>query len=206
MKLSVSICISVLTSCVFCIYVWKLTTYLSIDFLNFFCLFCFVVTFIRNFPILVLALSIPSLGLSRTVKLGIILDTGTFVSRKVNKPCFRWAREIGEFCIGHTQQLIYMNPHLHPQDLVLVVLKQYSYLCIWMIITTDNYHKLWGLLRSLAEYRFRPLIKFSYAVYIKGKLHTVQHYRLELFSCFLLSNRMSFLNAFRAAHVICKVS
>lgn len=57
-----------------------------------------------------------------------------------------------------------------------------------------------------AEYKFRPLIKFSYAVYMKGTLHTVQYYRLELFSHFLFGSGISFLNAFRAAPVICKMS
>lgn len=85
---------------------------------------------------------------------------------------------------------------LHPQGLVLVVLNPYSYLCIWMIITHNNYHKSWGLLRSLTEHRFRPMIKFSYVVYMKGTLHRVQYYRLELFSCFLFGIRI-FLKCFQ---------
>lgn len=44
---------------------------------------------------------------------------------------------MGEFCTGHIQQVTYMNPHLHPQNALLVVLKLYAYLCIYMIIT-DN--------------------------------------------------------------------
>jgi len=47
---------------------------------------------------------------------------------------------MGQFRVGHTQQVFYVYPRIHLQNTLLVMLKVYAYLCICVIVT-DNYYR-----------------------------------------------------------------